>query len=1259
MTDILGIGSSGLTAYRKLLETTGNNIANANTEGYVRRDVVLASAGEAAMLPTAKIVASGSGVTVDLVRRATDTFLQTQVRSALSREARSQLLSEGLVRLEKSVVAPEHNIGSTVEEFFSRMQDLTLAPSSTAMRLTMIDAGQRVAERFRVTASSIRAEVTSTESSMQTTIDGINTITAQLANLNREISRSGTGPQKLNDLLDQRDKLLKDISKLTTVTVAEKTSGEIALFLGDSPSGPKLVDFDTAKNLGMSVEGDRVNFIYDPYGVGSVTNQVMGGALAGQRDFRSETLELIASINRLAVGLADAVNQQHRQGIDLKGAAGKDLFSTDSVVAIPAGLNRGTAKVDVAIETAADLKDDTYQLRYDKAKDQWTVKSQKTGASVSGNAPLRIDGLVFKIEGKPFDGDVFTAQPLADAAIGMHFLTDDPTAIAASMPLYVDPGRSNGGAGILNLKTWSIPVPAPQTPPSMTALFSALTGDTLAFRRDGNAFSIPSGAKDVVLSSLGNVSAAHFTAENFIATPIVQNGTAKVAVQSRGSNLAPETSYTARFDGSTNKWVVTSDRSGKSATADAVVTLDGNEFVFTGMATDGDTFRIDSFASFSKRLKTGTELTINLSTASSAPTPVTLSLSGNDTTPDGMARAINEAAQAQGLSKAIYASVANGVLTINGLAGYTVNSAALQGQDADGVPLSMDGRVEKPLQAADLHVLTTEGRELFTDDMAGWRGIDMEKHVAPIEIKNANPASGGAVIISVAGEPLRDSALKDKDGGIAAGGVYALDITGMQGIRLAGSAIAGKDNGGIVDALADALNAQASTRSWTGDSIDFSTTTLTEGHFRITVDGVANDVTFRRAKDQDGNYLPTGSFEIDGPSGLTIALTSDGLTSGHMVFTLPNRISTKAPQIAVSGSDASLLGFPVDPNSQGQQLLVRARLTAAGICPSNAVLAAAPPNIYIKLGDAEAAPVAISHVPGQDASKGLSWKLVDGHLMFEATSSSINIVSANETDRDAAAKLGFLGTDLDMSVTTDAHGMKQLRLSSIATTANDFADASASISRVGSTVRFHDQIPEDLIVSLTTNSADSKRMVATSFPADLTRTDPKLGDITVKIVDDSHLEILDSISGKTIAARSYKIGDIVEYLGLNFTLQAPLAAGDTFNVKWDASRTGDNRNILALTQLQTSNIFGFKRGSFQDIYAATSAKLGNTSQSAATDMAVAGKAASDLQSAYDSKTGVSLDKEASDLIRYQQAYQAAAQVVMAARTMFDTILKAF
>jgi flagellar hook-associated protein FlgK len=1244
MTDILSIGSSGLTAYRKLLETTGNNIANANTDGYVRRDVVLASVGEAAMMPTAKITASGSGVTVDLVRRASDAFLQSQVRTAIARDARAQTLSNGLIRLEKSVVAPEHNIGSTVEEFFARMQDLTLSPSSAAMRLTLIDAGQRVAERFRVTATNIRDEVVSTEASMQTTFENINTITAQLASLNREISRSGTGQQKLNDLLDQRDKLLKDVSKLTTVTVTEKTSGEVTVYLGDSPSGPKLVDFDTSKDLGMEVDGDRVNFIYDPYGLGTLTNQVTSGALAGLSDFRSETLALLASVNRLAVGLANAVNAQHHQGIDLKGATGKDLFTNNSLIAVPAGLSQGTAKVNVTIETAADLKDENYTLRFDKAKDQWTVRGDKLGSRVTGPMPLTIDGLVFSIEGTPSDGDVFITKPLADAAAAMQFLTDDPTAIAASMPLYVDPASSNAGSGLLNLRKWDIAVPPPPSPPVMTSLYDPLIGDTLSFRRDGSAFTIPSGSKDVILSSLGNVSAAHFTPEHFIITSVVATGSPQLTVQSRAANPAVETTYIARFDGSKGQWIVTSDQTGKMAYGDAVVSLDGNEFVFSDVAQDGDTFRIDSFSSFSKRLEEDIKLTIKLSTDNTAPADIIIPLRGDDTSPYGMADAINAAVQSLGYDGKLFASVANGTLTLNALAGYTVNSATLEGIDTSLERLSMKARIERPMAAASLHVLTTEGIELLTEEMAGWRGVDMSRHTSPIKIASLGPADDPTLSIRINGEPLRDAALRGDDGSVTAGGVYALDVEGMRPVRLAGETILGQDNNGIIDALFGALNAQSATRSWSSDTINFSSLTMEEGRFRITVDGQANDVTFRRAKDDKGNDLSTGNFEIDGPSGLTIAVISDSATTGHIVFTLPKKLQTNAQNIEVTGADRLLLGFENPP---------KARLTAAG-----PITATSAQTIKMDLGDGQILSVSVTPIPGGYLN-GLSWRMVDGRLSFESPTSSMKIISVNENDRDAAKALGFFGTDLDPSIILDEHGMKELRLKSTAAQTADFADGSVSVSRIGSTIRIHDAVYEDLIVSLGTDTADSRRMIATQFSPELKRLEPKLGDLTVEITNSSQLKIIDGVSGKTVALRNYVIGEPIQYLGLSFTMQAPISKGDRFNIKWDDSRTGDNRNILAMTQLQNGSIFGSKRGSFQDIYASTAAKLGNVSQSAATDQSVASKAVSDLQSAYDSKTGVSLDKEASDLIRYQQAYQAAAQIVMAARTMFDTILRAF
>jgi flagellar hook-associated protein 1 FlgK len=119
------------------------------------------------------------------------------------------------------------------------------------------------------------------------------------------------------------------------------------------------------------------------------------------------------------------------------------------------------------------------------------------------------------------------------------------------------------------------------------------------------------------------------------------------------------------------------------------------------------------------------------------------------------------------------------------------------------------------------------------------------------------------------------------------------------------------------------------------------------------------------------------------------------------------------------------------------------------------------------------------------------------------------------------------------------------------------------------------------------------------------------------------------------------------------------AVGDVFNVINDPTRTGDNRNAIRIAELATKSIFGPKQGTFQSVYTSVAAEMGSTVSSASMVASSSKQQASDLQSAYEAKTGVNLDREASDLIRYQQAYQAAAQVVSTARDLFQTILKIF
>ena len=144
-----------------------------------------------------------------------------------------------------------------------------------------------------------------------------------------------------------------------------------------------------------------------------------------------------------------------------------------------------------------------------------------------------------------------------------------------------------------------------------------------------------------------------------------------------------------------------------------------------------------------------------------------------------------------------------------------------------------------------------------------------------------------------------------------------------------------------------------------------------------------------------------------------------------------------------------------------------------------------------------------------------------------------------------------------------------------------------------------------------------------------------------------------------IAQRSYRPGIPLTYMGTQFVIDGNAATGDLFRVTTDPSRTGDNRNALALIDIGRSDLLDKGSGSFADIYAAAVSKIGSSTQAAKTSASAAKTVADNVAAAYDSATGVNLDTEAAELIKLQQAYSACAQIVTTARDMFEMILKAF
>jgi flagellar hook-associated protein 1 FlgK len=140
------------------------------------------------------------------------------------------------------------------------------------------------------------------------------------------------------------------------------------------------------------------------------------------------------------------------------------------------------------------------------------------------------------------------------------------------------------------------------------------------------------------------------------------------------------------------------------------------------------------------------------------------------------------------------------------------------------------------------------------------------------------------------------------------------------------------------------------------------------------------------------------------------------------------------------------------------------------------------------------------------------------------------------------------------------------------------------------------------------------------------------------------------------AGVAYASGGAISYNGWTFSITGTPAAGDTFTVSANASGTGDNRNALALASLQTATLLDGATTTFQGAYATLVSDVGNQARTVDVTLAAQTKLLEEASAARESAAGVNLDEEAASLLRYQQAYQAAAKVMATASTLFDEIL---
>lgn len=458
MADMLTTGVSGLLAFQRSLDTTSHNIANASTPGYSRQNVEL-MARQADASGSGWI---GNGVDVTTVRRLYDATLASQARSAGSNFQQLDTFSTYAGRLDNLFSDNSTGLATTLQNFINSVQAVADAPASITSRQVLLSQASALADRLKTYNTSLDNISSQLSTQLSSEATEVSTIASNIAALNQRIvAAQGINEQPPNDLLDQRDKLLSDLSTHLNVSSVMQSDGSMNVFLGN---GQPLVMNSKAVQLGTT--GDQYSatrtrlVLQTPAGNSDVTDLISGGKIGGLLQFRSEMLDPTRNtVGQAAVTLANLVNSQQAAGLDLRGQPGTDLFAVGGVAVSLSVLNSGNASATVTRSDPTALTTADYQLLFDGTA--WNLTRTDTGAAIAmtgtGTAadPFVADGLSIVVGGAPQAGDRMLIEPTRAAVAGMSVLITQPERIAAAAAILT--GAATANTGTASIDAGSVP----------------------------------------------------------------------------------------------------------------------------------------------------------------------------------------------------------------------------------------------------------------------------------------------------------------------------------------------------------------------------------------------------------------------------------------------------------------------------------------------------------------------------------------------------------------------------------------------------------------------------------------------------------------------------------------------------------------------------------------------------------------------------------------------------------------------------------
>ena len=493
MTDMLSTGVSGLLAFQTALDTISNNISNANTPGYDE---------EVADLVTNAATPSqdgwiGNGVTVSSVTREYNQYLTSQLNSSTSSYNQFNTLSTLAASIDNMFSDSSTGLSATLQSFSSAVQTLADSPSSSSARQAVLSQAQTLISQFQSYQSNLSQLGSQVNSQLSSEAATITSLGQSIASLNQQITaaqNNGTG-QPPNQLLDERDSLINQLSQDVGVTTVTASDGSVNVFIGNGQ--PLVVG---ASSTSISAQPDPFDsgqlqlVMQGASGSVNITNSVSGGSLGGLLQFQQQMLTPAENtLGQAAVTLTQLVNTQNEAGLDENGDPGQALLAVGGPQVLASSNNTGNAQVSASVSDLGSLTTSNYYLQYDGSN--WSLVDTASGAasaltsSTSGGVTtLTGAGLTLTVTGTAQAGDQFLVEPTGNAVNDMALLSTDPSAIAAAGPLVTS--ATAGNTGTASIQSATVPDLSAWTQGDYTLAFTSATGYTVT---DENGNQVASG----------------------------------------------------------------------------------------------------------------------------------------------------------------------------------------------------------------------------------------------------------------------------------------------------------------------------------------------------------------------------------------------------------------------------------------------------------------------------------------------------------------------------------------------------------------------------------------------------------------------------------------------------------------------------------------------------------------------------------------------------------------------------------------------